>query len=353
VIDVKKPHGVKNTQLRHSLPEKTSCKISNLQSTPQRHDYCFIDGTGGFMNQTTIKKTIGCSGIGLHSGKVVRLTLRPAPEDTGIVFHIRTEDGVHRLTPRPDDVIATGLATTLGLNGSSVATVEHLLAAIRGMQIDNIQIDIEGNEIPIMDGSAASFVFLLKDAGIARQNKPRQVYRIKKPVTYERDGKWIKAAPHDGLRIEYTIEFDHPAIGRQSMDIEVTPEAFAGIIAKARTFGFLREVEYLHSNGLALGGSLDNAIVLDEYNVLNEDGLRFDDEFVRHKILDFIGDMALLGAPLQGHFQVHCSGHALNNGFLRTISEHEELYLKRVELSETAQREHAVEAAPAGTPVAA
>lgn len=305
------------------------------------------------MNQTTIKKAIACSGIGLHSGKVVRLTLRPAPEDTGIVFHITTDNGTHRLTPKPDDVIATGLATTLGLNGSSVATVEHLLAAIRGMQIDNIQIDIEGNEIPIMDGSAGSFVLLLKDVGIAKQNKPREVYRIKKPVNFERDGKWIKAKPYNGLRIDYTIEFDHPAIGKQTMELEITPETFASTISKARTFGFLREVEYLHSNGLALGGSLDNAIVLDEYSVLNDDGLRYNDEFVRHKILDFIGDMALLDAPLQGHFQVHCSGHALNNGFLRTIHAHESIYLEKVTLSDESAYAHEHAESPAGTPVAA
>ncbi len=306
---------------------------------------------GGCMKQTTIKKAIGCSGIGLHSGKVVKLTLSPAQEDTGIVFHIHGDHGVKVVAPEPDSVIATGLATTLGLDGASVATVEHLLAALTGLQIDNVRIDIEGGEVPIMDGSAASFVFMLRDAGIARQTRNRVVQRIKKTINFERDGKHIKASPHAGLRIDYTIDFDHPLIGRQTMSMEITPESFAQEIAKARTFGFLREVEYLHKNGLALGGSLDNAIVLDEYTVLNEDGLRFDDEFVRHKILDFIGDMAMLGTPLQGHFEIFASGHALNNQFLRTVNDNASIYLETVELT-AFHPESAPAQAHAGHPVA-
>ncbi len=305
------------------------------------------------MKQTTIKKVIECSGVGLHSGKVVKLTLRPAAEDTGIVFHIHGKNGVQQLAPRPDDVIATGLATTLGLDEARVSTVEHLLAAIRGMQIDNIQIEIRGNEVPIMDGSAASFVFLLKNAGIVRQHKPRTVYRICKPVTYEQDGKWIKASPCDTLHIDYTIDFAHPVIGKQRMHLEITPESFSTTLAKARTFGFLREVEYLHSNGQALGGSLDNAIVLDDYKVINQDGLRFDNEFVRHKILDFIGDMALLEAPLQGSFQVHCSGHALNNGFLRTISADDSPYLEKICLAEAPEAARTPTRVVMGAPAAA
>lgn len=305
------------------------------------------------MKQTTIKKSIGCSGIGLHSGKVVKLTLSPAQEDTGIVFHIRGEHGVKVIAPEPNAVIATGLATTLGLDGTSVATVEHLLAAIAGLQIDNIKIDIEGGEVPIMDGSAASFTFLLRDAGIARQSRNRVVQRIKKTINFERDGKFIKASPYDGLRIDYTIDFDHPLIGRQSVTMEITPASFTQEIAKARTFGFLREVEYLHKNGLALGGSLDNAIVLDEYAVLNEDGLRFDNEFVRHKILDFIGDMAMLGTPLHGHFEVFASGHALNNQFLRTINDNAHIYLETVELNAFHPEGSTVRAHAAQTVVAA
>lgn len=279
------------------------------------------------MYQTTIKNKIVSSGIGLHSGKLVELALIPASENTGIVFHIHTEDGVRELKPNPKLVIATGLATTLGMDGASVATVEHLMGALRGLEIDNIIVEIRGGEVPIMDGSAASFVLLIKSAGISRQKAARKVAKIIRPVSIERDGKWIKAEPYNGLRINYTIDFAHPTIGVQNMEIEVTPETFKNVLAKARTFGFLKEVEYLNKNGLALGGSLDNAVVLDDYSVLNQDGLRFPDEFVRHKILDFIGDMAMLGIPLEGYFEVRCSGHGLNNEFLRRVYENRELYL--------------------------
>lgn len=297
------------------------------------------------MNQTTIKKSISCSGIGLHSGKTVKLALHPASEDTGIVFDIHTTAGIRRIAPEPRVVIATGLATTLGMDGASVATVEHLLAALRGLEIDNIVVEIEGGEVPIMDGSAASFVMLLRNAGVRRQSQPRKVFRIARPVQFERDGKTIRALPHDGFRVEYTIDFPHPQIGRQHLSIEITPETFSEI-AKARTFGFFREVEYLHSKGLALGGSLDNAIVLDDYAVLNPDGLRCPDEFVRHKVLDFVGDMAMMGMPLQGHFIVECSGHALNNEFLRMLEDNASLYLEAVELH-TPQRAPAPLVAPA------
>lgn len=279
------------------------------------------------MYQTTINKKIDCSGIGLHSGKLIDLKLMPADEDTGIVFRVHRSDGIRQIKPNPYAVSATGLATTLSVDGASVSTVEHLLAALRGLEIDNIIIEIRGGEVPIMDGSAASFVLLLKSAGIRRQKSPRKVAKIIRPVSIEQEGKWIKAAPYNGLRINYTIDFTHPAIGVQNMDIEVTPQSFMNRLAKARTFGFLKEVEYLNKSGLALGGSLDNAVVLDDYSVLNQDGLRFPDEFVRHKILDFIGDMAVLGLPLEGYFDVRCSGHGLNNAFLRRLEENRELYL--------------------------
>lgn len=280
------------------------------------------------MFQTTIKKSVSCSGIGLHSGKLVHLALMPAPEDTGIVFDIKTASGVQRVQPNPQAVIATGLATTLGMSGSSVATVEHLLGAIRGLEIDNIIIEISGGEVPIMDGSAASFVLLLKNAGLRRQKKERLVAKITRPLSFEDEGKWIKAYPHNGFRVNYTIDFAHPLIGVQNMDLEITPQSFTRSLAKARTFGFLKEVEFLNKQGLALGGSLDNAVVLDEYSVLNPDGLRYADEFVRHKIIDFVGDMAMLGLPLRGYFEVRCSGHALNNAFLRRLEENKNLYLE-------------------------
>lgn len=284
------------------------------------------------MKQTTIRQSINCSGVGLHSGKLVTLALHPAAENTGIVFDIHGKSGVQRVEPTPQAAMGTALATTLGAQGASASTVEHLLAALRGLQVDNVIIEVKGGEVPIMDGSAASFVLLIHNAGLLRQSAPRRAARIAKPAEYDQDGKWIKAKPYDGLYIDYTIDFSHPLIGVQNLSLEITPETFSAELAKARTFGFLRDVEYMRKNGLALGGSLDNAVVIDEDSVLNEGGLRFSDEFVRHKMLDFIGDMALLGLPLQGHFEVHCSGHAVNNAFLRMIHDNSDYYLEEVEL---------------------
>ncbi|MES9995518.1 UDP-3-O-acyl-N-acetylglucosamine deacetylase [Desulfovibrio aminophilus] len=284
------------------------------------------------MLQTTIRKTVRCKGIGLHSGKQVELTLRPAPEDTGILFSVRNGSGSAFLAPNPSLVVDTGLATTLGNGQESVATVEHLLAAIRGLSIDNIHVEVQGREVPIMDGSAGSFVYLLNQAGVRALAKPRRVLALKAPINFESQGRFIKAEPFNGFRVGYTIEFAHPLIGRQHLAWEGSPRAFAADLAKARTFGFLKEVDYLHANGLALGGSLDNAIVLDEYNVLNADGLRYKDEFVRHKLLDFVGDMAIMGMPLHGSFEVFASGHALNNAFLRYLDTHRADYLEEIEL---------------------
>ncbi|MUM77054.1 UDP-3-O-acyl-N-acetylglucosamine deacetylase [Pseudodesulfovibrio sp. F-1] len=284
------------------------------------------------MLQTTIHKSVRCTGIGLHSGKQVEMVLRPATEDTGVLFSLRNETGTTFLTPAPSLVVETGLATVLGDGHQSVATVEHLLAAISGMGIDNILVEVTGRELPIMDGSAASFVYLLKQAGLRRLGKPRTVLSVKKTVEFEKNGKYIKARPHKGFHVDYTIEFVHPLIGSQRLELEINPKNFVTEIAKARTFGFLKEVDYLHANGLALGGSLDNAIVLDEYGVLNAEGLRFKDEFVRHKLLDFIGDMAVLGAPLHGHFEVFASGHSMNNAFLRHLDENRDIYLEPVTL---------------------
>ncbi len=283
------------------------------------------------MHQTTIKQRIQCTGVGLHSGKKVKLTLRPAAEDTGIVFHVATPMGKRDIRPAADAVIATGLATTLGKDGAAVSTVEHLLAALRGLSIDNVHIDVEGGEIPILDGSAAPFVMLFAEAGIHTQSLPRKVFRIKRTVRFGQGDKFIKAEPYDGFYVDYTIAFPHPSIGTQRKALNVTAQSFTQV-SKARTFGFLRDVEMLKSRGLALGGSLDNAIVLDERGVVNEEGLRYSDEFVRHKLLDFIGDMAMLPLPLQGRFTVSCSGHALNNEFLRHITASEALYLETVKL---------------------
>jgi UDP-3-O-[3-hydroxymyristoyl] N-acetylglucosamine deacetylase len=283
------------------------------------------------MRQTTVSRRIKCTGVGLHGGKKVRLTLRPAAEDTGIVFHVHTPYGKKDISPSPEAVIATGLATTLGRDGVAVSTVEHLLAALRGLSIDNIHIDVEGGEIPIMDGSAAPFAMLIAEAGVRYQTRARAVYRVKRPVSFGRDGKSIQAEPHDGFFVDCSINFPHPAIGRQRMSLEVTPQTFARV-SKARTFGFLRDVEMMKERGLALGGSLANAVVLDDQGVLNKEGLRHADEFVRHKLLDFIGDMAMLPLPVQGRFTVSCSGHALNNEFLRHIAAAPALYLDTVKL---------------------
>ena len=280
------------------------------------------------ISQKTIKKSIQCSGIGLHKGRKVRLTLRPAAEDTGIVFALHGADGVRFHRPSADAVVETTMATTLGFGGRRLATVEHLLAAVRGLEIDNLHVEVEGDEVPIMDGSSASFIFLLRAAGFRRQNKPRRVLTLKQPIDFQQDGKWIKARPARRLTVDYTINFNHPMVGTQKFYVECNPESFTRHVAKARTFGFMREVEYLRRNGLALGGSLDNAVVLDEYGVINPEGLRYPDEFVRHKVLDFIGDLFVLGMPMTGDFEVHCSGHALNNAFARYIVEHQADYLE-------------------------
>jgi UDP-3-O-[3-hydroxymyristoyl] N-acetylglucosamine deacetylase len=284
------------------------------------------------MLQTTIERPIECSGIGLHSGKKVKMALRPAPEDAGVMFCLLGKDGKKMLKPCPEAVRSTQLATTLCAGKDSVATVEHLLAALRGMGVDNVCVDLEGCEVPIMDGSAASFVYLLRMAGIKELSAPRHVQAVTRPIEYVREGKYIKARPYNGFKVDYTIDFPHPLIGRQSMSFTLTGERFAEKLSKARTFGFLKEVEYLHQNGLALGGSLENAVVLDEFGVMNEDGLRFEDEFVRHKVLDFIGDMAVSEYPLFGHFEVFASGHALNNEFLRYLTENADEYLEEVTL---------------------
>ena len=289
------------------------------------------------MNQTTIQRVVTCSGIGLHSGKKVYLALRPASANTGIIFDIHTQDGIRRVSPTPKAVMTTALATTLGTADATVSTVEHLLASVLGLGIDNLIVSVEGGEIPFMDGSAAAFVKLFAEAGIRRLNAPRKVMRVSRPTELHDGIKHIRALPYAGFRVDYTIDFPHPAIGRQQMSMEVTPETFARV-ANARTFGFFKDVEYLHSHGLARGGSLESVVVLDDKGVMNPEGLRYRDEFVRHKVLDFIGDMAMLGLPIQGHFDVCCSGHQLNNAFLRKAEEERVLQLIDLSLEEARTR---------------
>jgi len=284
------------------------------------------------MRQKTIKRAISCSGIGLHSGKKVTLTLRPAPEDCGIIFHHKGAQGKTVLTLSPGKVVSTGLATTIGQGTVSIATVEHLLGAVYGLGVDNLYVEVSGEELPIMDGSAASFVFLLRSAGLRNQSKPKKVFAFTRPVRFKDGNKWIKVEPYPGFKVKYVIEFDHPMIGRQEFEFKHSPENFMKMVAKARTFGFLKDVEKLQQMGLALGGSLDNAVVLDDYGIINPEGLRFKDEPVRHKILDFIGDMAVMGLPLWGAFEVHCSGHGFNNAFLRFVHKHQEDFLDLITL---------------------
>lgn len=293
------------------------------------------------MLQTTIARTVSHTGVGLHSGRDVRMRLQPAPANSGIVFHVHTPSGVRRIAPCPSAVSATALATTLSDGKVRVSTVEHVLAALAGMAVDNVEIHVFGGEIPIMDGSAAPVLDMLKKAGMRTLPVPRRVARVRRPLTVAGDGKAIHVWPHKGFYVDYTIDFPHTAIGRQRLCLEIMPDSFARI-AGARTFGFLQEVEYLHSRGLALGGSLNNAVVLDEQGVVNADGLRCPDEFVRHKMLDFVGDMAMLGMPLQGAFEVHCSGHQHNNAFLRRLSGEQESYLEIV--SEDPESDPAYEA---------
>jgi UDP-3-O-[3-hydroxymyristoyl] N-acetylglucosamine deacetylase len=271
------------------------------------------------MRQTTIRRAFSCSGIGLHSGGQVVLRAEPAPAGSGIVLELPLAAGMTRITPSPDAVIATGMATTLGNGQATVSTVEHFLATVRGLGIDNLHVRVEGGEMPILDGSAAEWVHLFSRAGIARQQEPRRFLRLLRAVELRDNEKFIRAVPHAGFSVDCTIDFPHPAIGRQHIALEITPETFSRI-APARTFGFLDQVEYLYKNGLAKGGSLDNAVVIGPGGVLNEGGLRFADEFVRHKVLDFVGDMAMLPLPVQGHFELRCSGHELHNKFARMLA---------------------------------
>ena len=273
------------------------------------------------IRQRTLKNTIRATGIGLHSGTKVYLTLRPAPIDAGITFHRTDRVPAAAVPARAHNVRRTELATTLDVDGSSVATIEHLMAAFAGLGIDNCHVDVSAAEVPIMDGSAAPFVFLIQSAGVLEQGAPRRFVRVTRPIEVTDGDKLARLEPHDGFRIDFTIDFDHPVFRRQArrLEIDFAHASFVREIARARTFGFMRDIEALRRNNLALGGSLDNAIVLDEHRVLNEDGLRYRDEFVRHKALDAIGDLYTLGHSVLGSLTAHKSGHALNNLLVREL----------------------------------
>lgn len=272
------------------------------------------------LNQRTIKAAIKTTGVGLHTGNKVTMTLRPAQIDTGIVF--RRVDLAQPIDIRADARVVTDtrLCSALEGGGAKVATVEHLMSALAGLGIDNLYVDLAGPEVPIMDGSAGPFVYLLQSAGIEEQRAPKRFFRIKRVVEVRDGDKWARFEPYDGFRVSFSIVFDHPVFERSSpsLTIDFAETSYVKEVARARTFGFAQDVETLRNAGLALGGSLDNAVVLDEYRVLNADGLRFGDEFVKHKVLDAIGDLYLVGHPLIGAFSAHKSGHALNNLLLRT-----------------------------------
>ena len=275
------------------------------------------------IRQRTLKNLISATGVGLHSGSKVYMTLRPAAANTGIVFRRVDLQPPVDIKADPYAVGDTRLASCLEREGASVGTVEHLMSALAGLGIDNLYVDLSAGEVPIMDGSAGPFVFLLQSAGIEEQNAPKRFIRILKPVEVRHGDKWVKLAPYHGFKLELGIEFNHPVFERSGKNvvIDFSTTSYIKEVSRARTFGFVQDVEAMRAQGLAMGGSLDNAIVMDEYRVLNSDGLRYNDEFVKHKALDAIGDLYLLGHPIIGAFSGFKSGHAMNNQLLRVLLE--------------------------------
>ena len=273
------------------------------------------------VQQRTIKNVIRATGVGLHSGEKVYLSMRPGAIDSGIVFRRVDVEPAVEIPADAELVSETTLCTGLSQGGAKVQTVEHLMSALAGLGIDNIIVELSAAEVPIMDGSSGPFVFLLQSAGIVEQGAPKRFIRIKRPVEVREGDKVARFEPHDGFRLGFTIEFDHPAIPtRQSRaQVEFSTANYIQEVSRARTFGFMRDLEYMRERNLGLGGSMDNAIVLDEFRVLNDDGLRYADEFVRHKILDAVGDLYLAGHPIIGAFEGHKSGHALNNKLVRAL----------------------------------
>jgi UDP-3-O-[3-hydroxymyristoyl] N-acetylglucosamine deacetylase len=263
------------------------------------------------VKQRTLKSSVSVTGVGLHSGEKVTLGLRPAPVNTGIVFRRVDVKPAEEIHARAELVHDTRLSTCMEQNGVRIATIEHLMSALAGLGVDNAYIDLDSAEVPIMDGSAGTFVFLIQSAGIVEQSAAKKFIRIKKTVEVKQGDKWVRFEPYSGYKLAFTI--------KQHVTIDLGEQSFIRDISRARTFGFMQEVESMRAQGLALGGSLDNAIVMDDYRVLNADGLRFEDEFVKHKVLDAIGDLYLLGHPLIGAFSGYKSGHALNNALLREL----------------------------------
>jgi UDP-3-O-[3-hydroxymyristoyl] N-acetylglucosamine deacetylase len=280
------------------------------------------------IRQRTLKNVIRATGIGLHTGEKVYLTLRPAAPDSGIIFRRVDLDEPVEIEARPENVGDTRLSTTLVKGDVRVSTVEHLLSALAGLGIDNAYVDLSAPEVPIMDGSAGPFVFLLQSAGIEEQNVPKRYIRIKQTIEVRDGDKWARFDPFEGFKVSFSIDFNHPVFKdtNQETVIDFSSTSFVKEVSRARTFGFTRDIEMLRHNNLALGGSYDNAIVVDDYRVLNNEGLRYEDEFVKHKVLDAIGDLYLLGHSLIGEFRGHKSGHALNNILLRELLKNEEAW---------------------------
>jgi len=280
------------------------------------------------IRQRTLKNVIRATGVGLHTGEKVYLTLRPAPVDAGIIFRRVDLDPPVEVKAKAENVGDTTLSSTLTDGDVRISTVEHLLSALAGLGIDNAYVDLSAAEVPIMDGSAGPFVFLIQSAGIVEQEAPKRFIRIKRTVRVEEDDKWVQFEPFSGFKVSLSIDFDHPVFqGRsQISEMDFSTTSFVKEVSRARTFGFMSQMEALQARNLALGGSLDNAIVVDDFRVLNEDGLRYEDEFVKHKVLDAIGDLYLLGHSLIGAFSGHKSGHGLNNRLLRTLLANEDAW---------------------------
>lgn len=274
------------------------------------------------IKQRTIKHAVKETGIGLHKGDKVTMTLRPAPANTGIVFRRIDLEPFVDIPAKADAVGDTMLCTCLtNEDGASISTVEHLASALAGMGIDNIIVEVDSNELPIMDGSASPFIFLLQSAGIEELNAPKRFIRIKKPIRIEDGDKWAEFHPYDGFRMDFQIDFDHPVISqtRQHVVMDFSADSYVEEVSRARTFGFLKDLEYMNANNLALGGSMENAVALDEYRVLNPEGLRYDDEFLKHKILDAVGDLYLGGHSIIGELRAYKTGHGLNNKLLNAM----------------------------------
>ncbi len=277
------------------------------------------------LKQRTLKKQVSATGVGLHNGEKVTLTLLPAAIDTGIVYRRTDLPGKPEIQATPDAVSDTRMCSALEKNGARVATVEHLMSALAGLGVDNIIVEVSASEIPIMDGSSGPFIYLLQSAGIVEQPAAKKFIRITKEIEVKEDDKWVRFDPYHGFKMDFTIDFAHPVFENSGNNVKIdfADNTYVSEISRARTFGFMHEVEYLRANGLARGGSLDNAIVLDEFRVLNTDGLRYDDEFAKHKVLDAIGDLYMLGHPVLGAYTAFKSGHGLNNQLIRSLMEDE------------------------------